>query len=104
VPDASTCLSPAFCDQAVIATDALARWATRDDSKAQPEIRQAANTAMDAIDAMIAELHAARSALAREIRGSDDATDARIDAMLAIPLGQRLAGKAAAIRGAGAQP
>ena len=33
---------------------ALAQWAARDDSKAEPEIRQAANTAMDAIDAMIA--------------------------------------------------
>jgi hypothetical protein len=36
---------------------ALATWATRDGSKAQPGVRQAANTAMDAIDAMLAELH-----------------------------------------------
>ena len=36
---------------------ALALWKTRDDNRAQPEIRQAANTAMDAIDAMLAEIY-----------------------------------------------
>jgi hypothetical protein len=30
---------------------ALDGWETRDDSKAQPEVRRVANTAMDAIDA-----------------------------------------------------
>ena len=30
---------------------ALGQWEDRDDSKAQPEVRRAANTAMDAIDA-----------------------------------------------------
>ena len=34
---------------------ALARWAERDDARAQPEVRQAANTTMDAIDAMLAK-------------------------------------------------
>ncbi len=33
---------------------ALGQWEDRDDSKAQPEVRQAANTAMDTIDAMLA--------------------------------------------------
>jgi hypothetical protein len=62
---------------------ALAQWAYRDDSKPQPEVRQAANTAMDEIDTMLARLHAARSALIGEIRASDDARAARVDAMLA---------------------
>jgi len=62
---------------------ALAQWAYRDDSKPQPGIRQAANTAMDEIDAMLADLHRARSALIDEIHASDDASAARVDAMLA---------------------
>jgi hypothetical protein len=62
---------------------ALAQWETRDDSKAQPEVRRAANTAMDAIDAMLRELHQMRSRLVAEIRDSDDAAAARADAMLA---------------------
>jgi hypothetical protein len=62
---------------------ALARWATRDDSKAQPEIRQAANTAMDAIDGMVYELQRAGQQLAAEIRESDDAAAVRADALLA---------------------
>jgi hypothetical protein len=61
---------------------ALAQWETRDDSKAQPEIRRAANTAMTTIDAMLGQLHAVRSRLVGEIRASDDATAARVDAML----------------------
>jgi len=62
---------------------ALARWATRDDSKAQPDVRQAANTAMDAIDSMLAQLHAARAALVTKIRQADDAAAGRADALLA---------------------
>jgi hypothetical protein len=58
-------------------------WARRDDSKAQPEVRQAANDAVDAIDGMLRALHEARAALVAEIRQSDDATAARVDAMLA---------------------
>ena len=64
----------------VLAT-ALGQWAHRDDSKGQPEIRQAANTAMTAIDAVLAELHAAGAALAAEIRESDDAAAVRADAL-----------------------
>lgn len=60
----------------------LAMWMARDDSKAEPEVRRAANTAMDAIDAMLRELHALRSRLVGEIRVSDDATAARADALL----------------------
>jgi hypothetical protein len=62
---------------------ALGQWAGRDDSKAQPEVRRAANTAMDTMDAMLAELYKMRSRLVGEIRASDEATAARVDAMLA---------------------
>ena len=62
---------------------ALATWAARDDSKPQASVRQAANTAMDEIDAMLADLHRARQALMGETRASDDARAARVDAMLA---------------------
>lgn len=62
---------------------ALAAWATRDDTKAQPGVREAANTAMTALDAMLAVLHAARSQLVSEIRVSDDATMARTTTLLA---------------------
>ena len=53
-----------------------------DDSKAQPEDRRAANTAMDEIDAMLRELHALRARLVGEIRTSDDASCARADELL----------------------
>jgi hypothetical protein len=62
---------------------ALETWDGRDDATAQPGVRQAANTAVGAIDGMLAELHQARSRLVSEIRRSDDATMARVDAMLA---------------------
>ncbi len=52
---------------------ALAQWMARDDSKAQPEVRRTANTAMDEIDAMLREL---RARLIGEIRASDDASAA----------------------------
>jgi len=61
----------------------LAQWMARDDSRAEPGVREAANTAMDAIDAMLGELHALRARLMSEIRASDDATAARVDTMLA---------------------
>jgi hypothetical protein len=62
---------------------ALARWARRDDTKAEPAVRRAANDAMDAIDATLRELHAMRARLLDEMRASDDATAARADALLA---------------------
>ena len=62
---------------------ALGQWEARDDTRAQPEVRQAASTAMDELDRMLRELHAMRARLVGEIRASDDATAARVDAMLA---------------------
>jgi hypothetical protein len=70
-------------DQLGILGVALARWAERDDTQAQPEVRQAANTGMDAIDAMLRELYQLRSRLAGEIRRSDDTAEARVRALLA---------------------
>lgn len=55
---------------------ALGQWEDGDDAKPQPEVRQAANTAMDAIDVMVRELYRMRSRLVGEIRASDDATAA----------------------------
>lgn len=52
---------------------ALAQWDARDDTKAQPGVRRAANTAMAAIDDMLATLHRVRAELVSEIRQSDDA-------------------------------
>jgi hypothetical protein len=62
---------------------ALAVWATRDDSKAQPEGTRAGHVAVEAIDAMLAELRRARQQLGTEIRQAQDAAAARVDAMLA---------------------
>ncbi len=62
---------------------ALSLWAERDDSKAQPDVRQAANVAIDAIDTILRDLYSLRSQLATEIRASDDATAVRVDALLA---------------------
>jgi hypothetical protein len=61
---------------------ALARWEARDDTRPQPEVRRAANEAMDAIDAMLRDLHAMRSRLVGEIRAADDVAAARADALL----------------------
>ncbi len=63
-------------------TDALDLWAARDDARPQPEVRRAANTAMDEIDAMVRELYAMRSRLVTETRAADDAAGRRVDAML----------------------
>jgi len=62
---------------------ALAQWRVRDDTKAQPEIRQAANLVMAAIDDMLSTLHRLRGQLVSEIRASDEASAARVDALLA---------------------
>lgn len=61
----------------------LAIWETRDDSKPQPEVRRAANKAMDAIDSMLADLHAIRNRLVGEIRQADDEAMKRTEALLA---------------------
>ncbi|AHI00134.1 hypothetical protein [Kutzneria albida] len=52
-------------------TDALLVWEGRDDTKAQPGVRQAANIAVDSIDALLHELHELRGSLLAEIRASD---------------------------------
>jgi hypothetical protein len=62
---------------------ALALWASRDDTKAQPEVRQAAKDAMDAVDTALRELHSIRGQLVGEIRASDDATAVRAAELLA---------------------
>lgn len=62
---------------------ALAAWATRDEAQAQPGVRQAANTAMAAIDDMLAALHRVRGQLVTEVRRFDDASLARADELLA---------------------
>jgi hypothetical protein len=63
-------------------------WACRDDSKAQPEVRQAASKAVDVIDTLLRDLHTIRVRLVGEIRKSDDAALVRTEALLA----QRSAG------------
>ena len=67
---------------------ALAQWAARDDTRPDAEVRQAANTAMETIDQMLAGLHQLRARLVSGIRVSDDAAAARVDAMLAREAGQ----------------
>ena len=75
-------------DSATTATTAcwgsrwLSGWPALDD-KADAEVRRSANTAMDMIDAMHAELHLLRSRLVTEIRISDEATGRRVDDLLA---------------------
>jgi hypothetical protein len=70
-------------DPAGVLSVALGQWEDRDETRPQPEVRRAANTAMDAIDGMLADLHAMRARLIGEIRASDDAAAARVDALLA---------------------
>jgi hypothetical protein len=61
---------------------ALALWATLDDTKPQPGVRQAANDAVDAVDGALRELHGIRSQLISEVRAADDATMARTGELL----------------------
>lgn len=60
----------------------LACWGLRDDSLAQPEVRQAANSAVESIDAALATLHRIRNRLVGEIHESDDATMRRSGELL----------------------
>lgn len=71
---------------------ALDAWARRDDTRPQPEVRDAANAAMDAIDAMLRDLYELRGQLREEIRRSDDASMARAEALLADARARRTAG------------
>jgi hypothetical protein len=68
---------------------AHAMWGWRDESKAQPDVRRAANTAMDSIDKLLRELHRLRDVMASEIRQADDATNARVDKLLTERRGDR---------------
>lgn len=61
----------------------LGAWQARDDSKPDAHARRTASGAVDAIDAAIRELHKIRQRLVSELRASDDATAARVDALLA---------------------
>jgi hypothetical protein len=61
----------------------LAIWQARDDSRPDAHARRCGSDAVDAIDAALAGLHAIRARLITEIRASDDATAARVDALLA---------------------
>src|SRR5260370_263043 len=70
---------------------ALGQWEDRDDTRPQPEVRRAANTAMDTIDAMVRELYQMRSRLLTEVRGRDGAAAARVE-----PLPRAAEGGAAA--------
>ena len=56
----------------VLAAD-LGHWEGRDDTRAQPHVRRAANEAVDIMDAMLGVLHAMRRRLVSEMRESDDA-------------------------------
>jgi hypothetical protein len=62
---------------------ALARWIGHDRTRPDAEARQAANTAMDEIDAALRELHAVRSWLTGSIREADDLAAERADELLA---------------------
>ncbi len=70
-------------EHAGVLAAALERWAARDGTKADAGARQAANTAMDTLDAALAELHQLRARLISEIRVSDDQAAARVDELLA---------------------
>jgi len=61
----------------------LAIWSARDDSRPDAHARRCANDAMDAVDAMLRDLHLVRARLAGEIRDRDDASAARADVLLA---------------------
>lgn len=61
---------------------ALAQWAYRDTTKV-PGVRDAANVAVECIDAALRELYRIRGELVGQIRRYDDATAARVDALLA---------------------
>jgi len=64
----------------------LAIWSVRDDGKPDAHARRCASDAVDAIDAMLTELHCVRARLVGEIRDGDDAAAARSGAR---PAGRR---------------
>jgi hypothetical protein len=62
----------------------LAVWVAVWEARAEPDAhaRRCASDAIDAIDAMLRDLHVIRARLTGEIRAADDATAARADALL----------------------
>ena len=66
--------------------DDLGAWlairSARDDGRPDAHARRCASDAVDAVDAMLRDLHLVRARLVGEIRASDDATAARADALL----------------------
>ena len=63
----------------------LAVWEARNEPDAHA--RRCASDAVDAIDAMLRDLHSVRQQLITEIRQADDATAARADKLLRGPDG-----------------
>jgi hypothetical protein len=61
----------------------LSIWSYREDNKPDAHARRHANDAVDAIDAAIRKLYGVRTQLITEIRDADDASAARVDALLA---------------------
>lgn len=71
----------------------LAIWEARAQDGPDAHARRCANHAMDAIDAMLRDLHAVRAQLTGEIRADDDATAARVDVLLAEDAGTTTSGR-----------
>ena len=61
---------------------ALRRWEDRDDTQPQPEVREAANLAMNTIGVMQRKLALMGDRLAAEIRARDEAAAARARELL----------------------
>jgi hypothetical protein len=83
---------PDITEHAAALNVALDTWAQRDDSRPQPEVRTAANTAMDTIDVLLRDIYELRDRLTGEIKQSDDASMARAEALLADVRERRAAG------------
>jgi hypothetical protein len=83
--------SAAILDGAAMLAAHLTLWSARDDGEPDAAARRSANEAMDAIDRALRQLHALRERLADDMRASDDAAAARVDALLAGRRAARLA-------------
>lgn len=70
-------------DNAAALTLHLGQWAGREPDPPSPDARRAANEAVTDIDAMLADLYQVRQELLGEMRETDDAAAARVDALLA---------------------
>jgi hypothetical protein len=81
-PDVYDAALRAICSHVEDLAVWLAIWSARDDTRPDAHARRCANDAMDAIDAMLQDLHAVRARLVSEIRASDDASAARADKLL----------------------